>query len=261
MQPMSHFIHKLSSLREEFLCSTYGRVMQSKINFEFHRQMLIFKENEIRNGSVFDKNNSNLDFGIKTYIPSSFKGGPTHWKNLSNEAFLLSVSLGPPTFFITITENPYWPEIIALDNISYLNNSSLLMRVFKQRRSSFLSYLKISKIFGDVKGFVWRDEYQQRGLPHSHILLWTNFDTENIDQIDSVISCKIPNDPIYDNRQKNKDLSIIIKKYETHCHTKRCCPDSNSNCCFNYPKDVKEKTKIINGRFEFERGETDSMIQ
>lgn len=134
------------------------------------------------------------------------------------------------------------------------------MRVFRQKRMCFIQYLMKSKMFGEVKGYVWRDEYQQRGLPHCHILLWTDFDTEDIDAIDSVITCKLPDDPRYENFNKINDLITLIKKYETHYHSKRCRPDSESECSYHYPQEVKDKTEIINGRYIFKRGINDLLI-
>ena len=127
------------------------------------------------------KKSKNQDFGIKTFIPSTLTGSPAYWNEISKHGFYLSMILGAPTFLITFTENPKWHEIEALNTEKdVIQNSVLLARVFQQKKQSFLEYIKKSKIFGEVKGYLWRDEYQKRGLPHCHVLLWTDFDTSDL---------------------------------------------------------------------------------
>ena len=50
----------------------------------------------------------------KVYLPSSFIGSARHMKVLRQDALELCRRLGPPTYFITSTCNPAWPEIQEL---------------------------------------------------------------------------------------------------------------------------------------------------
>ena len=257
MQPQSHYFHRLISLREEYICTVYGRWMKRKVEKEKQRQMLVRKENEIRSGTVNSSNDNQI--GVQTFIPASFTGSDTYWHQLQNKAFLLTVSLGPPTFFMTITMNPYWPELIAIDPDNYLSNSSLLMRVFRQRKLAMLDYLRTTSILGKIKGLIWRDEYQQRGLPHSHLLIWSDFDTDSIPEIDKVINCQLPRNPYYEDSEENNMIRTMISRFETHSHSDRCL-DTQRNCTFGYPKQPREHTELINDRYEFARGPEDTMI-
>ena len=63
-QPMKHYIHKLSTLREEFLCSLYGRIMKMRIDYAFKRQLL-----QYRSDMVLHPQNSSDKGDIKTFIP------------------------------------------------------------------------------------------------------------------------------------------------------------------------------------------------
>ena len=134
-------------------------------------------------GAIF--NGEILKEGIKTFIPRSL----SQWKQLQNHAFLLSVALGPPTFFNTMTTNPHWHEICTMNPDGYLSNSSLILRSFRQKRLTFLNYIKKKKTFGNIKGILWRDKFQQQGLPHAHILIWSDFDVDNHKEIGMAITC------------------------------------------------------------------------
>jgi hypothetical protein len=48
------------------------------------------------------------------------------------------------------------------------------------------------QILDKVSAFVWRIEHQKRVLLYAHILLWTDFDTQDIDAVDTVINARYP---------------------------------------------------------------------
>lgn len=64
-------------------------------------------------------------------------------------------------------------------------------------------------IFGESSCYMYTIEWQKRGLPHAHILLWLK---ERIrpDQIDSVISAELP-DPDLD-----RELYQIVRDHMIH---------------------------------------------
>jgi hypothetical protein len=51
--------------------------------------------------------------------------------------------------------------------------------------------LKNKYIFGDVNCYVYSVEWQKRGLPDCHILLWLQVKIQP-DEIDKIISAEIP---------------------------------------------------------------------
>ena len=72
-----------------------------------------------------------------------------------------------------------------------------------------MDYLTKLKIFGSVASHMYTVEWQHRGLPHTHILLW--LDTKlRADQIDQVISAEIPN------VQQDPELFEIVTKQMIH---------------------------------------------
>jgi hypothetical protein len=43
---------------------------------------------------------------------------------------------------------------------------------FKRRFFTLLNFIRSGKIFGEVANFWYRLEYQQRGSPHIHMMIW-----------------------------------------------------------------------------------------
>ncbi|GJS75785.1 ATP-dependent DNA helicase PIF1-like protein [Tanacetum coccineum] len=73
-------------------------------------------------------------------------------------------------------------------------------RVFKLKLTELLEDLTKNKIFGESRTVVYVIEFQKRGLPHAHILLWLedHCKCRTLGEIDDIISAELPsstNDP------------------------------------------------------------------
>jgi hypothetical protein len=67
LQPRDHFIHQLATLREEFICVVYGRLINIKIKFLARAQRHCFaRENEIRNEN---SDEAPKEYGMRTFSP------------------------------------------------------------------------------------------------------------------------------------------------------------------------------------------------
>ena len=91
-------------------------------------------------------------------------------------------------------------------------------------------------------------EWQKRGLPHAHILIWL-LEKIRLEEIDKIISAEIP-DPSID-----QELFQIVKTNMIHgpCgkfNMTSPCMD-NGKCTKRYPKDFLQDT--INGFFIFNK--------
>ena len=82
---------------------------------------------------------------------------------------------GKQTLFITLTCNPKWPEIQSelLVKQSPFDRVDIVCQVFKHRLDAFLHNLKHGKYFNNrkVKYILRVIEYQDRGMPHAHIVV------------------------------------------------------------------------------------------
>ncbi|XP_044575238.1 uncharacterized protein LOC123259042 [Cotesia glomerata] len=103
-----------------------------------------------------------------------------------------------PCLFITFTCNPKWPEItsLLLPGQHAIHRHDITARVFKQKLKSLINFITKLHVFGPTRCWMYSVEWQKRGLPHAHILIWL-VDKIHADDIDSLISAEIP-DPSTD---------------------------------------------------------------
>lgn len=107
---------------------------------------------------------------------------------------------GRPDLFITFTCNPKWTEIkdLLFAGQSPVDRHDLTARVFKQKLKSLMDFIIKEHVFGETRCWMYTIEWQKRGLPHAHILVWLVHKITPND-IDSIISAEIPDltvDPI-----------------------------------------------------------------
>ena len=90
---------------------------------------------------------------------------------------------GKPDRFITMTCNPYWPEIQVnlFPGQQACNQPDLVVRVLSFKLKSFIKDMTKNKVFGAVRAYVHTIEFQKQGLPHVHML----FILTNISKIDT----------------------------------------------------------------------------
>ncbi|XP_031126204.1 uncharacterized protein LOC116028585 [Ipomoea triloba] len=113
--------------------------------------------------------------------------------------------IGYPSLFITFTCNPKWPEIqryVQLRGLRAEDRPDIVARIFKMKLDSLIKEFKAGQLFGPVKALIYTIEFQKRGLPHAHILLFLGLNTSIPCQttVDSIISAEIPSkelDPEY----------------------------------------------------------------
>jgi hypothetical protein len=102
-----------------------------------------------------------------------------------------------------------------------------------------MNYIVKHRVFGDTRCWMYSIEWQKRGLPHAHILIWL---VERIrpDQIDDIICAEIPNPEI------DPDLHDVIITNMIHgpCGTinsqSPCMVDGK--CSKRYPPNLTAET-------------------
>ncbi|XP_055600404.1 uncharacterized protein LOC129749455 [Uranotaenia lowii] len=196
---------------------------------------------------------------------------PSFWSSKKKNLFAMLRQCGKPMFFLTVSavENK-WPELIqglvlktTGKQISLLQALNLpeqqkhdlikenpvysalyydfkiteLIKLMKQSSGPFQPY--------KITDFYRRREFQMRGSPHDHMLLFIEdapcLDLNDEDSIkafekfaDTFITCQY-------------DADNPLCKYLRHKHTDTCSKGrSNKNTCrFNFPKFVLSETKIL----------------
>ncbi|KAL6858850.1 hypothetical protein ACP4OV_017852 [Aristida adscensionis] len=143
------------------------------------------------------------EVGKRTVLPSSHTGGRRYMIQNYHDAIAICRVYGPPDFFTTFTCNSKWPEISEALLLEPGQKSSdradIVDRVYNMKLEDMLDDIKTGKAFGPVDALLHTVEFQKRGLPHAHIILWVSRDTSQPTPalIDSFISAEIP-DPAFD---------------------------------------------------------------
>ncbi|XP_076029108.1 uncharacterized protein LOC143017956 [Oratosquilla oratoria] len=218
--------------------------MYAKIEFE---RLLYIQNNQtklrveeyslLKDALNSDRNINPQDLGKAVILPSSYIGSPRYWKERTQDAMCYGREYGRPDLFITFTCNPKWDEIT--ENLQNGQNPAdrhdIVARVFKQKLNKMMDVLvkKKSGIFGKVKAYIYTVEWQKRGLPHAHILLWLE-QIIHADKTDLITSAEIP-DPSID-----RELYNIVVNQMVHgpCgdHNNQSPCMNNSKCSKKYPK-------------------------
>ncbi|XP_028081957.1 uncharacterized protein LOC114283346 [Camellia sinensis] len=79
-----------------------------------------------------------------------------------------------PDIFLTMTANPNWLEITStlLPHQKPIDCPNLIARVFELKRKCLMKEIETNRVFGNKVAHVFTIEFQKRGLPHMHALLF-----------------------------------------------------------------------------------------
>ncbi|XP_074323970.1 uncharacterized protein LOC141660889 [Apium graveolens] len=122
----------------------------------------------------------------------------------------------------------YLPHLLAVKDV--------VARVFKMKVDQMVDQIKNKNCFGRCIGVMHVIEFQKRGLPHAHMLIWLhpNNRPKTTDQIDKMVSAEIP-DPSIDPVGYE-----AVRNYMIHGPCGRNCINSPSmakgSCTKHFPK-------------------------
>ena len=218
----------------------------------------------------------------------SIRGTQAYWIKKRGEVEAMVQQLGMPTFFVTLSAADIrWPELKDFWMVSQEEMRAALVADPAVADWFFTSRFEIflREFFGkrwNVLDSWFRVEYQSRGSPHVHGLLWLpgapNILDVNVDLIeaaafyDKFISAQNPFPNIGDFQNFLSDAHPCEKKYSEvidrqrdlgelvnmcHLHTRcmvgRCL--KNGKCRFGYPKKFESQTVLtrdpISGKISF----------
>lgn len=189
--------------------------------------------------------------GRRFILPSSYTGGPRFMAKQYQDSMAIVRYFGKPSLFITFTANPGWIEIKRelLPGQNASDRPDLVARVFNAKVKELLKDLKTKNVFGTYRGLVRTIEYQKRGLPHLHLLLFldSSSNINSAEKIDKIISAEIPS------KKDEPELFEIITKRMVHGP----CGDINprspcmvkdahgiKKCSKSFPKQFTEQTVV-----------------
>jgi hypothetical protein len=116
--------------------------------------------------------------------------------------------LGWPSFFITFTANPKWPEIIEaiLETPSTGTSSDradIIARVFKLKLDELMHGLMHTQVMWRLAGISMVIEYQKYMLPRAHlvVIIHPGDRYKTAEDIDKLVSAEIPREPTDDDNE------------------------------------------------------------
>ena len=195
---------------------------------------------------------------------SQVRGSPPYWAGVQHDLMAMLRQLGKPAWFLTLSAaDMQWAEVIQSIGIQYGENFSVqdirnmsytdkckwlrsnpvtTARMFSYRLDQFFTHFLLKcHPLGEISDHFVRIEFQARGSPHAHMLLWVkdapeigkNSDEEVIRFIDLHTTCKVPNDLV---------LQELVMKLQIHSHSASC--RRNGVCRFNFPLPPSKQTII-----------------
>ncbi|XP_074277057.1 uncharacterized protein LOC141600710 [Silene latifolia] len=232
----------------QFLVDGYMMVESHRLNYiRFNQERLRVDNYKNLSNAVGRGDIEPSSAGARYIIPSSFPGGDK-WKKVNYlDTMTICKWFGYPDLFITFTCNPKWPEIVRFVTKRGLRSEDrpdILCRVFKIKLDELIRDLKDRHIFGKVRAVVYTIEFQKRGLPHAHILLFLHreYKFPEAADVDKIISAEIP-DPI-----KEPILHAAVCEYMLHgpCGKEKLSSPCmvGENCSKHYPKPCTERTTV-----------------
>ena len=246
----SNHIFLTCNLYQEYVCETWAIAEQNRLNWiRFHQKELrvdVYKG--LVDAVAADADADWNQLGTRFILPSSFTGSTRHMQQLCQDALAINRYYGGGDLFITMTANPAWPEIQSalLHGQTANDRPDLTVRAFRAKLQSLIK--DISKgVLGDVNAYLYTIEFQKRGLPHAHIIVFLkpHAKLRSPEDIDTLMSSEFP--------ENNADLLELVKRFMVH----KPCGDQNPNspcmvkgkCSKSFPKQFREDTFVTDDAY------------
>jgi len=142
-----------------------------------------------------------------------------------------------------MTTNPKWPEILhsLFTGQTATDCSDIVSWVFEQKKKALLKLID-NGFFGTTIAHIHTIEFQKRGLPYIHLLIFLHPQHRIRDSyhINSMISAQLPNP------QLQPLLYAKVTKYMLHSSCGADNPQAkymvNGKCSKHFPKEYRERT-------------------
>ena len=229
-------------LFQQYLVDMWAAADQNRLNYLRHHQQDIRASLYSGLTDAIGRDADLNDVGQRFILPSSYTGGPRYMKQCLQDSLALARYFRSIDLFITVTCNPTWPEITQelLPGQTAADRPDLCARVFNMKKKAIIEELYTKGIFGQTVAYVYTIEFQKRGLPHMHILIFLK-DGEKIltpDDIDTAIWARWP-DP-----NTEPKLFETVKRCMIHSCSDRCLEEGK--CKKHFPKPFQSHTRIDN---------------
>ena len=238
----------------ELSAGVYNMLKQSRRNHPMTVSTLL---------SNVQANDEHLEANLCTIL-QSVRGTKQYWFQRKSELRCMIREWGSPTLFLTFScaeyESPdienYFRKVNDVPpsyNIGKLCSEDPISvsRKFSLKFHSFQKVLMKGEVLGTVDHFYWK-EYQARGAPHYHVLLWIkdapvigqDDPDEVLQWIQERVTCHIPN------KDTDPELYNVVNRYQMHrCsgywkRRRKCGSVFITRCRFGFPRPPCESAKL-----------------
>ncbi|XP_025692828.1 uncharacterized protein [Arachis hypogaea] len=235
-------------LFQQFIVDAFSMVESARLKFIYTHQTEF--RAEIYNGlrdAVFNGETNAASKGKRIILPATFTGGPRYMIQNYQDAMAICRCVGYPDLFITFTCNPQWDEIqryCRMNKVKPEDRPDMICRLFKVKLDMMIKDLRYNKLFGATKAVIYTIEFQKRGLPHAHILLFLHEQDKypTPADIDKIICAEIPDADV------NTAYYEAVKSFMLHGPCGLSKPTSpcmeEGRCIHHFPKKFNNRTTV-----------------
>ena len=227
----------LGRLLNEYLVDMFSSVEDNRLNYvREHVQSRIAARREL-DETIEAEGGARAG---RVYLPASFMGSPRMQRRLIADGLAVVRRLGKPTYFITVTCNPNWPEIRNHPELHRQNASDrpdLTCRIFRAKLTHLVDALRRG-LLGRKVYLMYVVEFQKRGLPHAHLALRVTPQPQTSDDIDDIVSAEVP--PVSSEADDQRYRELVLR-HMVHHHT-QACRDDEGRCRKKFPKPIVDRT-------------------
>jgi PIF1-like helicase/Helitron helicase-like domain at N-terminus len=204
------------------------------------------------------------NLGQRIILPSSFSGSSRFMIQNCQDALAINCHFKGADFFLTMTANPNWPEIKAalLPGQSSADRPDLVNRVFHLKVKELMDDIYKQGVLGRAVAHVWTTEFQKRGLPHVHLIIFLHPDSKlsTPEEIDSLLSAEFPDE------DEDPELLELVKTFMVHTPCGPHRPNApcmhNGKCSKSFPKPFRDHTTVNEDSYaNLRRRDTDKKYQ
>ena len=232
-------------LFQEYVCETWAITEQNRLNFIKDNQDKLRVElySGLADAITASDHPDGSQLGKRFILPSSFTGSTRNMQQHLQDALAINRYYGGGDLFITMTANPDWPEIrdALLPGQHPSDRPDLTVRVFYAKLQSLIQDIRKDAL-GAWAAHFYTIEFQKRGLPHAHIIVFLqpHAKLRSPEDIDSLMSSEFPD--------TTSLLFEQVKKFMIHRPCGAANPSSvcmvNGACSKMFPKPLREQTTL-----------------
>ncbi|XP_059179144.1 uncharacterized protein LOC131958244 [Physella acuta] len=254
-------------LTHQFMVDAYCKTEANRLNwFRKNQNSIRAEDYDVLHRFVNNQNQDDVTRfpGKRIILPSTFQGSPRNMTQNYQDAMAIVRKYGKPDLFVTVTCNPKWREIkeSLLAGQQPCDRPDLVARVFEMKLKLLLNDLTKFHRFGRVRAMLYVIEFQKRGLPHAHILMfmvpedkaWEN------ERINKIVCAEIPD------KASHPRLHEIVETCMIHgpcgpLNPKSTCME-NGKCSKEYPKAFCAETNSnVRGYPQYQRRDNGHFVE